>query len=158
MLGLLGLLAGLAALLYAASRPAEAEEEEEPTVLPPEEIEVIDAEFKEGWVWWAALADWRPVYERWLNEWPADTDITFSWEIKNTGNVGAYFQVYLINPGSWRYLGPNETLQVTEESHTPPLPLVPGYQTYHINILARKITGERVGAVWTSDDIEVNYV
>ena len=157
MLGFLGLLAGLAALLYAATRKSG---EEAPPLPPPEEeeAEVIDAEYREGWVWWAALADWRNVYERWPNEWPADTDITFTWDIKNIGTVGAYFQVYLISPGDWLYLGPNERLQVIENFHTPPLPMVPGYQSYHINILARRITGERLGAVWTSEEIEVTYV
>jgi len=157
-LGLLGL-AGLGAAIYAATRepeelpPEEEEEEEEEEV-----VEVIDAEFREGWVYWAALADWRTVYTRYPNDWPADTDISFAWDIKNIGDVGAYFQVYLFTPGDWLYLGPGDRIVVYENFHTPTVPVTPGYQYYKINILARKVTGERIGAVWTSEEIEVNYV
>lgn len=151
-LGVMGL---LGVFLYAATREEPPPEEEE---LPPEEEEVIDATLREGWVWWAGLTDWREVYTRWMNEWPADTAVTFTWEIRNTGNVGAYFQVYLVEPGDWLYLGPDEKMQVSEEFHTPVLPVTPGYQYYRVNILGRKITGERIGAVWTSDEIEVTFV
>ena len=157
-LTLLGL-TGLAALIVVATR----EEEELPPVPPPEEeeeevVEVIDADYRSGYVLWAALAEWKSVYTRWPNEFPADTDITFAWEIRNTGDVGAYFQVYLFTPGSWLYLGPGDDIQVFETFHTPALPVTPGYQYYRINILARKVTGERIGAVWTSEEIEVTYV
>ncbi|MBA7468420.1 hypothetical protein ES707_03670 [subsurface metagenome] len=144
-------------LLYVATREAEAA----PPELPEEEeevVEVIDAELRSSYVYWAALTDWKRVYTRWPNEFPADTDITFAWEIRNTGDVGAYFQVYMINPGEWLYLGPGEKVQVFEQFHTPAVPVTPGYQYYRINILARKITGERIGAVWTSEEIEVTYV
>lgn len=148
----LGVVSLLGVLLYAATREAE----EEP---PPEEVaEVIDAEFRPGYVFWAGLTEWQRVYDRYPNEWPADTDITFAWTIKNTGNVGAYFQVYMFDPGEWLYLEPNDERQVLEEFHTPAIPVTPGYQYYLINILARKITGERIGAVWTSEEIEVTYV
>ena len=159
-LGALGLV-GLVAILAAAREPEEllAPEEEEPPPEEEEEVaEVIDAEFREGWVYWAALADWRAVYTRWPNDWPADTDIDFAWDIKNIGNTGAYFQVYLFTPGAWLYLGPGDRIVVYESFHSPVIPVTPGYQYYHINILARKVTGERIGAVWTSEDIEVNYV
>ncbi|GAJ11314.1 unnamed protein product, partial [marine sediment metagenome] len=106
---------------------------------------------------WAALANWKKVYTRWLNEWPADTAISFTWEIKNIGNVGAYFQVYLFSPGSWLYLDPGEKLQVEESYHTPTIPVTPGYEYGRITILGRKLTGERVGAVWTSDEFEIIY-
>ena len=155
VLGLFGL-TGLAAVIIAATR--------EPEELPPEEeeeeevVEVIDAEFREGWVFWAALTEWRTVYTRWPNEWPADTDITFAWDIKNIGDVGAYFQPYLFTPGEWLYLGPGDRITVYEDFHTPAVPVTPGYQRYRINILARKVTGERIGAVWTSEEIEVTYV
>ena len=165
-LGLAGL-AGLAALIFAAAREAEAApppedelppEEEE---LPPEEeeevVEVIDAEFRSGYVWWEGLENWKKVYTRYLNEWPADTDVTFVWEIKNIGNVGAYFQVYLFEPGSWMYLDPGEKLQVFEEAHTLAIPVSPGYQYARITILGRDISGERVGAVWASDEFEITY-
>jgi len=157
--GLTGL-AGLTAVLLAAFT-REAEEELPPDIPPEEEeevAEVIDAEYREGHVYWAALVNWRSVYTRWPNEWPADTDITFAWEIRNIGNVGAYFQVYLFTPGDWLYLGPNERIQVYEDFHTPALPVTPGYQYHHINILGRKITGERIGAVWTSEEIEATYI
>ena len=150
-LGLAGL-AGAAVLIYAATRKPE-----EVPPPPEEEEEVINAEFRSGYVYWAGLADWRSVSRRWLNEWPADTDITFAWEIKNVGNVGAYFQVYLFTPGDWLYLGPDEKIQVFEEFQTPALPVTPGYLYYRINILGRKITGERIGAVWTSEEIEIVY-
>lgn len=155
-LGALGL-TGLAFAIFAATREPE---ELPPEELPPEEepVEIIDAEFREGWVYWAALADWRNVYTRWPNDWPADTDINFAWDIKNIGNTGAYFQVYLFTPGDWLYLGPNDRIVVYESFHTPAIPVTPGYQYYRINILARKITGERIGAVWTSEEIEVTYV
>ena len=164
MLALLGIaLFGMASFAAARLAAATGEAEEElPPDIPPEEeaevTEVIDAEYREGLVYWAALADWKSVFTRWPNEWPADTDITLSWEIRNTGNVGAYFQVYLFTPGDWLYVGPNERIQVLEEFHTPSLPVTPGYQYYHINILGRKITGERIGAVWSSEEIEVTYV
>ena len=156
-LGLMGLL-GLAALIVAATRKAE----EVPEEIPPEEeeeevVEVIDAEFRSVSVWWEGLENWKKVYTRWLNEWPADTDITFAWEIKNIGDVGAYFQVYLFEPGSWLYLDPGEKLQVFEEAHTLAVPVTPGYQYGRITILGRDISGERVGAVWTSDEFEIIF-
>jgi len=164
-LGLGGVL-GAAVLLSAWQRSLPEEEEE----LPPEEeeeevvveeeevVEVIDAEYREGWVYWAALPDWRTVYTRWPNEWPADTDINLAWYIKNIGDVGAYFQVYLFTPGAWLYLGPGDRVWVYENFHTPVIPVTPGYEFYHINILARKVTGERIGAVWTSEEIEIKYL
>lgn len=153
-LGVVGL---LGALILAATRVPEEVPPEE--LLPPEEEEeVIDATLEKGYVFWAGLTEWQRVYDRWPNEWPADTDITFAWEIKNTGNVGAYFQVYMFDPGEWLYLEPDDERTVYEEFHTPAVPVTPGYQYYLINILGRKITGERIGAVWTSDEIEVTYV
>ncbi|MBA7605671.1 hypothetical protein ES703_12805 [subsurface metagenome] len=160
-LGLAGLVgvAGVGLLMVAA---AEEPEEELPVLLPEEEeeaeVEVIDAEFRSGYAFWAALTEWRQVYTRWPNEWPADTDITFAWEIRNTGNVGAYFQVYAFEPGSWLYLDPGERVKVFEEWHTPTLPVTPGYEYARITILGRKITGERIGSVWTSNEIEIHYV
>lgn len=167
MIALLGLalvgLAGLAvALIATATREAEDEllpviplEEEEEVV---EVVEVIDATLRSGYVHWAALTDWKRVYERWPNEFPADTDITFAWEIRNTGDLGAHFQVYMFTPGEWLYLDPGSEIQVFEEFHTPAVPVTPGYQYYRIYILGRKITGERIGAVWSSEEIEVTYV
>ena len=162
-LGLAGLAGLAAALIYAATREAEELPEEEPPFAPPpeeeEEVEeIIDAELRSGYVYWAGLANWKDVYTRWPNEWPADTDITFAWEIKNIGNVGAYFQVYAFEPGSWLYLDPGDKLQVYEEFHTPAIPVTPGYEYARITILGREITGERVGAVWTSDEFEIIYV
>jgi len=52
---------------------------------------------------------------------------------------------------------PGEEVSVTEVFHTPVVPVSPGYQYYRIYILARKVTGERIGAVWT-EEIEVTYV
>ena len=149
------------AMAFAAMREEELPPEEEE--LPPEEEEpppeeIIDAYFRKGHVWWEGLTYWERVNLSYLNEWPADTDITFSWEIKNTGNVGAYFQVYMFDPGEWLYLEPGDELEVFESFHTPVIPVSPGYEHYRITILGRKITGERVGAVWTSDEIEVAYV
>ncbi len=164
MIALFGLalvgLAGLATALIIATREAEEVPEEVPPVAPEEEEEeeVIDAEFRSGYVFWAGLTSWQQVYTRWPNDWPADTDISFAWEIKNIGNVGAYFQVYVFEPGSWMYLDPGETVQVYEEFHTPAIPVTPGYQYARITILGRKITGERIGAVWTSEEFEVRYV
>jgi len=165
-IALLGL-AGLAgALMLAATREAEELPEEiPPEEIPPEEevvevvevVEVIDAEFRSGYVFWEGLENWKKVYTSYLNEWPADTDITFVWEIKNIGNVGAYFQVYLFEPGSWMYLDPGEKLQVFEEAHTLAIPVSPGYQYARITILGRDISGERIGAVWTSDEFEIIY-
>lgn len=160
LIGLFGLL-GLGAILYASSRiPEEVEEVEEVEELEEvEEVEeVIDATLRFQNVYWAALTEWRRVETRYPNEWPADTDISFAWSIRNTGNVGAYFQVYLFDPGEWLYLEAGDALQVFEAFHSPTLPVTPWYQSYRINILARKITGERIGAVWTSEEIEVTYV
>ncbi len=154
---------GLTALIAAATREAEEVPEEIPPVVPPPEeeeeevVEVIDAEFRSGSVWWEGLENWKKVYTSYINEWPADTDITFVWEIKNIGNVGAYFQVYLFEPGSWMYLDPGEKLQVFEEVHTLAVPVTPGYQYARITILGRDISGERIGAVWTSDEFEIIY-
>jgi len=160
MIALLGLvlvgIAGLAVALVVATREAEELPPEEITP-PEEEEEVIDATLERGHVFWAALTEWRRVHTRYPNEWPADTDITFAWEIKNTGNVGAYFQVYMFDPGEWLYLEPGDERTVYEEFHTPAVPVTPGYNYYLLNILGRKITGERIGAVWTSDEIEVTY-
>jgi hypothetical protein len=150
-------LAGLGGILIVASREPE-EEPLPPPEEPEEEEDIIDAELRESYVYWAALTEWNTLHTRWPNELPADTDITFAWEIKNTGNVGAYFQVYMITPGEWLYLEPGDKLQVFEEFHTPDIPVTPGYQYYRITILGRKITGERIGAVWTSEEIEVTYV
>ena len=164
MIALLGLalvgIAGLAVALVAATRvPEEVPEEVPPEdILPPEEEEVIDASLRSGWVWWAGLPAWREVYEVFPNEWPADTDITFTWKIRNTGDTGAYFQVYMFSPGDWLYLNPNDELEIEEDFHTPALPVSPYGQYYRVYILARKVTGERIGAVWTSDEIEVTYV
>ena len=160
MIAVLGIallcLAGLGALMLATR-----EAEEVPPVAPPEEEdeveEIIDATLESSYVFWAGLTEWQRVYDRYPNEWPADTDITCAWEIKNTGNVGAYFQVYMFDPGEWLYIEPNDKIQVFEEFHTPAIPVTPGYQYYLINILARKVTGERIGAVWTSREIEVTY-
>lgn len=157
-LGLAGLLGAL--ILAATTVPEEAPPEELPPeeIPPPEEEEVIDATLQRGYVWWAGLTDWKRVYDRWPNEWPADTDITFAWKIKNTGNVGAYFQVYMFSPGDWLYLEPDAEIEVFESFHTPAVPVTPGYQYYQITILGRKVSGERIGAVWTSDEIEVTYI
>lgn len=154
----LGVVAGIGALIYAATRKVEAAPPEvpPPEIPPPEEI--IDAELRTGYVYWETLAAWKRVYTTWLNEWPADEDIAFAWEIKNIGNVGAYFQVYIFSPGEWMYLDPGEKVQVYEEFHTPAIPVTPGYQYARITILGRKITGERIGAVWTSDEFEIIYV
>jgi len=163
-ISLLGLASLAGALIYAATREAEEVPPEEiPPVAPPEEeeeeevIEVIDAEFRSGNVWWEGLENWKKVYTRWRNEWPADTDVNFVWEIRNIGNVGAYFQVYLFEPGSWLYLDPGEKLQVFEDAHTLAIPVTPGYQYARITILGRDISGERIGAVWTSDEFEIIY-
>ncbi len=162
MIAILGLalagLAGLGVLMLAATREAE---ELPPEELPPEEEEVeevIDATLRSGYVWWEGLTDWERVSTRWPNEWPADADITFAWKIENVGNVGAYFQVYMFNPSEWLYIEPDDEIEVFEEFHTPAVPVTPGYSYYRINILGRKITGERIGAVWTSDEIEVTYI
>jgi len=149
--------AGIAtALIYAATRKAEAV----PPEIPPEEeeLEVIDAEYRSGHVIWAALANWRRVYTTWINEWPLDTDIQFAWVIKNIGNVGAYFQVYIFDPGSWMYLDPGSETQVYENFHTPAVPVIPGYHYARITILGRKIDGTRIGAVWSSREFEIIYV
>lgn len=152
-------LAGLAGVLLAATTvPEEVPPEEAPPEEEEEVAEIIDAEFRSGYVFWAALTEWERVHTRWPNEWPADTDITFAWEIKNIGNVGAYFQVYMFEPGSWLYLDPGEKIQVYEEVHTQAVPVTPGYQYTRITILGRDISGERIGAVWTSDEIEVTYI
>jgi len=145
---------GLLGVLLAVRGAEEVAPEEE--APPPEEV--IDATLESAHVLWAGLTEWQRVYDRYPNEWPADTDITFAWQIKNTGDVGAYFQVYLFDPGEWLYLEPGDKRQVFEEFHTPALPVTPGYQHYLINILGRKVTGERIGAVWTSEEIEANYV
>lgn len=152
----LGVVAGIGALIFAATRKVEAAPPPPPEIPPPEEI--IDAELRSGYVYWAGLTTWLRVYTTWMNEWPADEDITFAWEIKNIGNVGAYFQPYIFTPGEWLYLDPGEKVQVYEEFSTPAIPVTPGYQYARITILARKITGERVGAVWTSDEFEIIYV
>ena len=152
-IGLLGL---TGALIYKATRKAEAA----PPVTPPGEeevVEVIDAELRSGYVYWAALANWQRVYTTWVNEWPADTDIQFAWEIKNIGNISAYFQPYIFTPGEWYYLEPGAKVKVYENFHTPAIPVTPGYQYARITILGRKITGERIGAVWTSDEFEIIY-
>lgn len=142
------------ALIYVVTRP---EAEAQPPITPEEE-EIIDAEFRSGNVLWAALTEWLRVSTSWPNEWPADTDITFAWGIKNTGNVPAYFQVYIFNPGTWIYLGPGEETTVYEDVHTPALPVTPSYQyNNRITILARKLDGERVGSVWTSEEFEILY-
>jgi len=148
----------MAAIALAATREEEPPEELLPEEEEPPQEEVVDAEFRSGYVVWAGLTEWGRVHTRWPNEWPADTDITFAWEIKNTGNVGAYFQVYMFDPGEWLYLEPGDKLEVFESFHTPVIPVSPGYEYYRITILGRKITGERVGAVWTSEEIEVTYV
>ena len=160
-LTLAGLLGLAGALIFAATREPE---EELPEELPPEEeeeeeevVEVIDAELRSGYVWWEGETAWKRVYTRWMNEWPADEDITFAWEIKNIGNVGAYFQVYIFEPGSWLYLDPGEKVKVYEEFHTPTIPVTPGYEYGRITILGRNIAGERIGAVWTSDEFEIIY-
>ena len=156
-LGLVGL---TGAIIYAVTRKAEAA----PPVTPPpgEGIvavdEVIDAEYRSGNVLWAALANWRKVHTSWINEWPLDTDIQFVWEIKNIGKVGAYFQVYIFDPGNWMYLDPGGKVQIYEDFHTPAVPVIPGYQYARITILGRNVTGERIGAVWTSDEFEIIYV
>ncbi|MBA7682615.1 hypothetical protein ES703_90967 [subsurface metagenome] len=155
-LGMIGL---LGALILAATRAEELPPEEllpEEEEVPPEEV--IDATLQRGYVWWAGLTDWKRVHTRWPNEWPADTNVTFAWKIKNTGNVGAYFQVYMFDPGEWLYLEPDAEIEIFEEFHTPAVPVTPGYQYYQITILGRKVTGERIGAVWTSDEIEVTYI
>ena len=157
-LGVMGLLGAL--LLVATTVPPEEVPPEEvpPEEAPPEEVEeIIDAEFRSGYVYWAALTEWERVHTRWPNEWPADTDITFAWEIKNIGNVGAYFQVYMFSPGEWLYLDPGDKVKVYEEFQTPAIPVTPGYEYARITILGRDISGERIGAVWTSDEIEVTY-
>ena len=150
-LGLLGL---TGALIYITTRKAEAAP---PPPPPPPPEEVIDAELVSGYVFWGGLAEWERVHREGLNEWPADTDITFAWEIRNTGDTGAYFQVYIFESPEWLYLEPGDKRQDLEEFHTPPLP-TPGYQYGYITILGRKISGERIGAVWTSDEIGITYV
>lgn len=133
--------------------------EEAPEPLPePEPEPVIDASLRKGYVWWAALALWAEIYTSYLNSWPADTDLSLTFRIRNTGDVAAFFQVYMLTPGDWLYLGPGEDLDVTESFHTPLIPLTPGYQYYRITILARKVDGDRIGAVWTSERIQVTYV
>jgi len=159
----LGVVAGIGALIYAATRKVEAAPPPEippevPPEVPPEEEAVIDAEFRSGYTFWAALLNWQRVYTTWVNEWPADTDMQFAWEIKNIGNAGAYFQVYAFTPGAWYYLDPGEKVKVYENYHTPTIPVTPGYQYCRITILGRKISGERIGAVWTSNEFEIIYV
>ncbi|MBA7609494.1 hypothetical protein ES703_16685 [subsurface metagenome] len=155
-LALAGIAAGLTVALIVATREPEELPPEEEEPLPEEEV--IDATLRSGWVWWAGLPAWREVYEVFPNEWPAASDITFTWRIKNTGNVGAYFQPYMFTPGDWLYLDPDDELEVEEDFHTPTLPVSPYGQFYRVYILARKVDGERIGAVWTSEEIEVTYV
>lgn len=156
LLGIVGL--GLVSLLGALILAATTVPEEVPPEEEEEEVEeIIDAEFRSGYAFWAGLTAWERVYTRFRNEWPADTDITFAWEIKNIGNVGAYFQVYIFEPGDWIYLDPGEKVQVNEEVHTLAVPVTPGYQYGRITILGRDISGERIGAVWTSDEFEIIY-
>lgn len=159
-LAIVGLLAagalGGTIVLLSMRREEPPPEEEEPPPEEPEEI--VDATLEKGYVWWAGLTEWKRVSTTYPNTWPLDTDITFSWEIKNTGNVGAYFQVYIASPGAWLYIGPGEKITVEETLHTPVVPVSPGYEYYEITILGRKLSGERIGAVWVSDDIEVSYV
>lgn len=151
-LGLVGL------ALYWATRGVEAAPPPPPPPEEPPPEEIIDAEFRSGYVFWAALANWQRVYTTWVNSWAAATDIQFAWEIKNIGNVGAYFQVYAFTPGAWYYLDPGEKVKVYENYATPAIPVTPGYQYCRITILGRKITGERIGAVWTSEEFEIIYV
>ncbi len=145
------------AIVYAVTRDDEEDQETLPPPTLPEE-EIYLAELRSEYVYWAALTDWRRVYTSFLNEWPADTDIQFVFEIKNTGNVGAYFQVYIFTPGNWLYLAPGQETTVYEDFHTPALPALPSYQyNNRITILARKLDGERIGSVWASEDFEIIY-
>ncbi len=63
----------------------------------------------------------------------------------------------MFTPGDWLYLNPGDELEVEEDFHTPALPVSPYGQYYRVYILAKKVTGERIGAVWTSEEIEVTY-
>lgn len=133
--------------------------EDEPAPPPePEPEPVFDATLRQAYVWWAALTLWNQVYRSYLNTWPADTDLTFTFRIRNTGDTGAYFKAYMITPGAWLYLGPGEELDVEEDFHTPAIAPTPGYQYYRITILGRKISDEELGALWTSERIQVTYV
>jgi len=156
-IGLAGLV-GIVVLITTNKKVEEVPPEEIlPEEAPPEEVETISATLRDANVWWAGLVQWISVYTNWLNQWPVDTDITLAWKIKNTGNVGAYFQVYMFDPGDWLYLNPGDEAEVFESLHTPAVPVTPGYQFYLIKILGRKINGERVGEVWSSDEVEVHY-
>ena len=145
--------------VYVATRDEDEAETTIPPTLPPEDEEIIDAEYRSGDVFWAALTEWLRVYTSWPNEWPADTDLQFAWGIKNIGNVPAYFQVYIFTPGDWIYLDPGEETTVYENLHTPAIPVTPYYQyNNRITILARKLDGTRIGSVWTSEEFEILYV
>lgn len=104
------------------------------TVAVPVE-ELIDAEYLVGYVKWDG---WRPNPVMLENEWPANTDITLLWLIRNTGTVGGYFRVYMSRFTEWVYLEPGQQAEVYEKTHSPS----PQTTTHRITLSGGKTIAE----------------
>ncbi|MBA7629993.1 hypothetical protein ES703_37501 [subsurface metagenome] len=106
---------------------------------------IIDAEYLAGYVMWEGVG-WKLV--KLENQWPADTDITLLWIIKNTGTVASHFRVYMRSFTEWVYLEPGQQTEVYEETRSPS----PQTTTHRITL-----SGDPGGLIWDAR-IEVTYI
>ncbi len=51
----------------------------------------VNGELVIGYVWWEGQAGWIPILSS--NSWPADTNLTTAWRVRNTGDEAATFKV-----------------------------------------------------------------
>jgi len=81
-------------------------------------------------VWWEGKGEWNPIGE--TNDWPAETNISTAWTVKNTGSQTAFFKVKFMDLVSAAVqLSPGETATLYLYPATPS----PGTYNYTLSII-----------------------
>ena len=91
----------------------------------------VNGELVIGYVWWEGQPGWIPIASS--NSWPADTNLTTVWRVKNTGDEAATFKV------SFMELESDGILLTPEEEadlYLYPVTPSPGTYSYTLQIIA----------------------